>query len=160
MQPLFDLGKRGILPVPGPIDQRISLLHVDDVGRAATAWLKAWKNCLHATYTLDDGREGGYTWPVLGEIILQAARIASKNASNPINKIRLVRIPRWILVAFAHTNRACAKLFGYAPMLTPGKVQELTQEQWLGDNSEFTKATGWQPRIRLEAGLEAMYSYF
>jgi len=159
MQPLFDLGKRGILPVLGPKEQRISLLHVDDVGHAAIAWLEAWKNCHHATYTLDDGTPGGYTWPVIGEIILRAFQLANKNMPNIISKVRLVRIPHWTLNVFAHINRTCAKLVGYAPMLTPGKVNELTQKQWLGDNSEFTKATGWKPRIGLEAGLEAMYSY-
>ena len=159
MQPLFDLGKRGILPVLGPLKQRISLLHVDDTGRAVIAWLKSWENCHHATYTLDDGRDGGYTWPIVGEIILHALRKANNNAPDIIRKVRLVRIPRWVIISFAYANRALARLLKYAPMLTPGKINELTQSQWLGDNTEFTRATGWKPGIRLEAGLETMYFF-
>ena len=119
---------------------------------------KSWKNCYHATYTLDDGRDGGYTWPIVGEIILHAFREANNNAPDIIRKVRLVRIPRWALIIFAYTNRVFARLLRYAPMLTPGKVKELTQSHWLGDNTEFTRATGWEPGIRLEAGLETMYS--
>ncbi len=160
MQPLFDLGKRGILPVLGPAGQRISLLHVDDAGRAAVAWLKSWKNCHHASYTLDDGKDGGYTWQMVSEIILEALRATNNEASENIKKVRLVRIPRWALSVFAYTNRTFARLLRYAPMLTPGKVNELTQAQWLGDNTDFTRATGWEPGIRLEAGLKTMYSFF
>jgi hypothetical protein len=50
-----------------------------------------------------------------------------------------------------------SKLLGYAPMLTPGKVRELIQPSWVGDNTAFTRATGWTPSIGLADGAERMF---
>ncbi|MDT8322255.1 MAG: hypothetical protein RQ826_17195, partial [Xanthomonadales bacterium] len=51
-----------------------------------------------------------------------------------------------------------SRLTGRAPMLTPGKVRELTEAAWLCDNGAFTAATGWRPRIDLAAGLDSAAS--
>ena len=151
MRPLFDLGRRGLLPVTGPLDQRLSLLHVDDMGTAALAWLNSWKQCKQTTYAIDDGQLNGYTWPQMAQIIASTKNIKHRSA-------RLIKIPHILLSTFAHINQSCAHFFKYAPMLTPGKVRELSQPEWLGDNHAFTKATGWVPEIKLEAGLKRMYS--
>jgi nucleoside-diphosphate-sugar epimerase len=50
-------------------------------------------------------------------------------------------------------NVAVARLIGYAPMLTPGKVRELRHLDWVADNSALTAAIGWQPVFTLEQGL-------
>jgi nucleoside-diphosphate-sugar epimerase len=69
-----------------------------------------------------------------------------------------VPIPIPLLNLAAYTNLAAAKLLGYAPMLTPGKVREITHEDWLCDNSEFTQVTGWQPAFGLEQGLSLIFN--
>jgi nucleoside-diphosphate-sugar epimerase len=43
-------------------------------------------------------------------------------------------------------------------MLTPGKVRELTEREWLCDNSAFTAATGWRPRTELARGLRLTWN--
>ncbi len=49
-------------------------------------------------------------------------------------------------------------MMGYAPMLTPGKVRELTYMGWTSSNDAFTAATGWAPQIRLAEGVEALFT--
>jgi nucleoside-diphosphate-sugar epimerase len=50
-------------------------------------------------------------------------------------------------------NLRLARIAGYEPMLTPWKLAELRYPRWVCDNSEFTAATGWEPRISLAQGL-------
>jgi len=67
--------------------------------------------------------------------------------------VRLLELPRLALDLFARCNLALSHLFNYAPMLTPPKLRELRHADWVVNCAPFTQATGWQPRIDLEAGL-------
>lgn len=145
MLPILRLASRGLVARPGPRDQRLSLLHVDDLSRAVLAWLDNWQDCAGKTFTLDDGRPGGYGW----EAIAQAAAG---------DRYLQLGIPRPLLKSVAAINLGLSNLFSYAPMLTPGKVRELTQDAWLCDNSELTRTTGWSPSIDLESGIKQLFS--
>ena len=145
MLPVLKMARRGLLAHAGPADQHLSLLHVDDLARAALAWLASWQQCQHQTYAIDDGRPGGYDWPAIGEAVSDG-------------KYHSIKIPRLILDIAARSNLVAAKLLNYQPMLTPGKVRELTQTDWLGDNSGFSAATGWKPQLDLPTGAQKLFS--
>jgi nucleoside-diphosphate-sugar epimerase len=55
--------------------------------------------------------------------------------------------------AAARANLALARVFRYAPMLTPGKVRELRHPDWVCDDAALRRVTGWAPRFPLEAGM-------
>jgi hypothetical protein len=42
-------------------------------------------------------------------------------------------------------------------MLTPGKVRELTQADWLCNNTDLSSATGWSPQITLDKGIRMLF---
>jgi nucleoside-diphosphate-sugar epimerase len=67
--------------------------------------------------------------------------------------VRQVKVPIGGLKAAARANLILARTFGYAPMLTPGKVRELTHLDWVCDDAALRRATGWAPRFLLEAGM-------
>ena len=70
------------------------------------------------------------------------------------NKIKVVSSKAFKeCFAFAAMNIITARLIGYAPMLTPGKVRELRHPDWVADNTALTAAIGWRPRFSLEEGL-------
>lgn len=145
MRPLLNLVRRGLVLRPGPPDQRLALLHVDDLVRAVAAWLEAPREaCNQRAFTLDDGRPDGYTWPDI------AAAVSSR-------RVRELAVPDALLRAVGALNLWCAGILGYAPMLTPGKVRELQQPRWLCDNCPFSHATGWQPEIGLERGATTLF---
>jgi len=144
MLPLFRSMARGLAPVPGKGDGRFSLLHVADLASAVVAWLDGHGES-GRTYELDDGHERGYDWDTLLAI---ASRVLRNHAP-----IRRLSIPLPCLRLAAGINLAAARIFGYAPMLTPGKVREITHADWVGDGSALTKATGWRPLIGFERGL-------
>ena len=144
MLPVFKMIRRGFVAHAGPSDQRLSLLHVDDLVNAVITWISAPQQCLHQTYTIDDGAPGGYDWATIGECV---------GGKKP----NTFKVPRFILSTAAHMNLVFSRFLGYAPMLSPGKVRELVQPEWLGDNTAFTEATGWRPEIDLTRGAQQLF---
>jgi nucleoside-diphosphate-sugar epimerase len=144
MLPLFQGMAHGLAPIPGNGRGRFSLIHVADLASAVVAWLKTGVGSGNI-YELDDGHENGYDWDtVLGT----AEHVLRDDAP-----IRRLPIPASCLRLVGGVNLAAARVFGYAPMLTPGKVRELTHPDWVCDGNAFAEATGWQPAIGFERGL-------
>jgi nucleoside-diphosphate-sugar epimerase len=96
-------------------------------------------------FAIDDGHAGGYDWSEIGEAVAGRA-------------VLQVPLPFGLLHLAGALNAAMARLFGYAPMLTPGKARELQQEDWLCDNSLFSARTGWRPKVGLAAGARTIFS--
>ncbi len=144
MLPVLKLARKGLITPAGPRDQRLSLIHVQDVATAVISCLKNFDACKGRTFTLDDGHEGGYDW----EEIAQAASTG--------RYVRL-NVPGWLLFASGHVNLALSRILGYAPMLTPGKARELTQTDWVCNNTALNQATGWSPEIELRQGVHSLF---
>jgi 2-alkyl-3-oxoalkanoate reductase len=140
MLPILKMARRGLIARFGPRNQRLSLLYADDLASAVKAWLAAWPKCAGMTFSIDDGHEGGYDWPG----IVHAAGGS---------RYRAVGIPSPLLAGIARLNMIVAGMAGYSPLLSPGKVREMTQANWLCDNTAFVQATGWQPRTGLPSGI-------
>jgi nucleoside-diphosphate-sugar epimerase len=143
LQPLFKLAAKGLLLVPGAIDSRISIIHVDDLVSAMLAWLQSAETPAEI-FTIDDGHTDGYNWR---EIAAQVTAITRR-------RVRLLAIPAFVLDTFARCNRGLARLIGYAPMLTPEKLRELRHPNWVCGKEAFSQRFGWQPQLDLQQGLE------
>lgn len=145
MRPLLELVRRGVALRPGPPDQRLALLHVDDLVRAVAAVLAHPDACRGQTFALDDGTVEGYAWQDIGQAV--AGR-----------QVRELPVPASLLRAAGAVNVTLARLLGYAPMLSPGKARELQAPRWLCDNRAFTHATGWRPETDLAQGARALFA--
>ncbi len=146
--PLFQSMAKGLAPLPAGADGRFSIIHVDDLAAAMVHCLSQ-HGADGKTFELDDGRKNGYDWPSVIRIAEQVLRHGGK--------IRRLPIPIGLLKLVAWTNFYAAKLLGYAPMLTPGKIREITHSDWLCDNTDITKITGWQPTCELAQGLAGLF---
>ncbi|MGD9584087.1 MAG: NAD-dependent epimerase/dehydratase family protein [Lysobacterales bacterium] len=144
MRPILAWIRRGLAPIPGPPGQRLSLLHVEDLSAAVSAWLSASERCRHQVFAIDDGTPGGYDWTAIGRAV--AGRDPWR-----------LPVPALLLHSAARFNQLLSLAFGYAPMLTPGKVRELRQSDWLGDNREYHRASGWSPAIDLATGAARLF---
>ena len=144
MLPLLKMIRRGLLAHAGPVDQRLSFLHVDDLTSAMISWLSSWENCLHETYAIDDGKHTGYDWNEIGGAVSD-------------KRFRVLKVPDVVLKSAAGSNLFFSKILGYSPMLSPGKVRELIQTEWLCDNRAFSAATGWKPRLDLKQGTRLLF---
>lgn len=145
MLPVFETMSRGLAPVAGSSESRISLIHVSDLVEAIIACLKS-EGVTRQTLSPSDGKQDGYDWH-------EMAAIAGATWSR---KVRLWRIPRWLLDSVAAVNLRLARVSGRAPMLTPAKLRELRHPDWVVDNTEITAATGWKPEINLQRGLREL----
>jgi nucleoside-diphosphate-sugar epimerase len=143
--PLFETMARGIVPLPGAKGARASLLHVDDLARAILALMA---HPAPGTFELDDGRAGGYGWEEIAAIV---ERVAGRGRGWRIP------LPGALMHMIATTNLFAARLFGYQPMLSPGKLRELRHPDWVADNTALCAATGWQPHIPLAEGLRGLW---
>lgn len=146
--PLFRCIAKGFAPLPAGTNRRFSLIYVDDLATAVLRWLEA-DTGYGQTFELDDGCAGGYAW----DTVLTLAGLALREGA----VVRRVPIPVPLLYVIALANLAAARLFGYAPMLTPGKLREIMHPDWLCDNHAITLATGWRPIYGLEQGLARAY---
>lgn len=141
----FTAIRRGLVPLVAPADQHLPFIEVSDLAAAVTAWSRHAGACAGGTFAVHDGQPGGYDWQAIREQIGPARTIS-------------LRVPNPLLDALSHVNLWLARIVGYAPMLTPGKVRELTYMGWTCSNDAFTAATGWAPQVRLAQGVEAMFA--
>ncbi len=147
MLPVFRLMARGLAPVPGTPDARLSLVHVDDLVAALAACLDSGA-VAHRTLALCDGRLGGYDWRELAAVVESVTR----------QRVRIWPVPAPLLDSVARFNLLLGNVTGRAPMLTPAKLRELRHPDWVVDNEAITAATGWQPRVDLRQGLAELLS--
>jgi nucleoside-diphosphate-sugar epimerase len=124
-------------------EARISLLYVEDLVAAIQRCLVSDSRA-HGKFELHDGRVGGYSWD---DIVKAATPLRGR-------PIRPIRVSAGLLRGVSRVSLAWARLTRSAPMLTPGKVRELTHTDWVCDNGPFTDATGWTPRFDFADGLE------
>jgi len=139
--PLLRSMALGIGPRLGPAAARFSMLYVDDLAAAVEAWLGAGQP-VRGVFELHDGRENGYSWEEAAQIV---AALDNRRSYS-------VRIPRSVLQLAAWVSLGASRLSGQAPMLSPGKVRELTHLNWVCDNTAFNRATGWSPKVQLPMG--------
>jgi nucleoside-diphosphate-sugar epimerase len=142
MLPLLRWMARGFAFVPGSGNVRASLLYVDDLAEAVLQWLHDAR-VPRTVFELHDGRPDGYSWQ---DVIETVGHLTAR-------RVHQVPVPLIVLRALAELNLKTARMLGYAPMLTPGKLRELRHPNWVCDNSDLTRETGWIPRVALEEGL-------
>lgn len=135
---LFKAMRRGLLPVPGDPAARVTLLHVKDLVEAILCWART-ATPPRGRFELHDGTPDGYGWADLTDIAATAWQ----------RPVRRLPVPAGLLRGAAWLNLGLARLVGYDPMLTPGKVRELRHPDWRCDNTALTAAVGWNPRITL-----------
>ncbi len=142
LMPLFLWMRRGLAFIPGVAHARFSLLFVDDLASAVLEWLNRGGG-ERAVLDLHDGKPGGYRWQDLIDIV---ARLRGRSPTR-------LRIPATGLRVAGLAGLVAARIGGYPPMLTPGKVRELTHPDWVCDNQRISLELGWSPRVQLESGL-------
>ncbi|MEA3548729.1 MAG: NAD-dependent epimerase/dehydratase family protein [Thermodesulfobacteriota bacterium] len=146
MLPLFQGMFRGIAPLIGSDQNRLSLLYVGDLVDAIISWLDNGKKS-HRVYELHDGHRSGYSWQEIIDIVERLNGKSVLRANIPVSFVKLV----------ASVNLMAARIFGGSPMLTPGKVRELVHANWVADNDQLSSETGWVPKVLLEEGLRQTF---
>jgi len=141
--PLFRWMQRGLAPIVGDRGGRFSMLYVDDLAAAIETWLSQGRG-VAGVFELDDGHDNGYSWDELVAIAAQKRG----------GRVFALPIPAGLLRGIAGINLAVARIAGYAPMLSPGKVRELRHHDWRCDNGPWQAVVPWRPELQFAEGLD------
>ena len=145
--PLFRWMQRGLAPIVGDRSGCLSMLYVDDLAAAIETWLSRGHG-VAGIFELDDGRDNGYSWDELVAIAAQQRG----------GRVLALSIPPRLLRMVAGINLVAARLVGFAPMLSPGKVRELRHRDWCCDNGRWRELVPWRPEIQFAEGLRRTLS--
>jgi nucleoside-diphosphate-sugar epimerase len=144
----FQLARHRCVPVPGPTDGRVALIHVRDLARLV-ALLVATPPA-DAVLAAADARPQGYR---LAEVLGAAARAVGNDAP------RLVRAPEALLRAVAMAGDV-ARLCGSAAMLNSQKLRELRHPDWSVSPEELAQVPGWTPEFDLQSGFADAVAWY
>lgn len=146
---VFRLLKRGIALLPAGESARVSMIHVDDLVSAITAWLRLGAPS-GGVYELADGQREGYTWRALIDAAARELTVEPRYVSPPPAALRVA----------GHASRLWGYVSGATPFLTPDKVRELRHADWVCRDEGFRRLTGWRPRVPLGEGLRETVNWY
>ena len=137
---VFQFVNRGILPLVGSRDMRVSLIHVRDL---ATAIVLAGERPEAVGQTYFAANPEPCRWVEAGEMV--AAALGKKP--------RRVRIPIFVVWLVAAVARGTSVFRRSPPLLSPDKVRELKQAHWVCSTAKIASTLGFKPQFSLEEGL-------
>jgi nucleoside-diphosphate-sugar epimerase len=145
---LFRLAQGRIVPLPGPAEGRVAMIHVNDLaGLIARVAAQAPGG---RVLTAADAHPEGYRWD---ELLRAAARAVGNE------RPRLVRAPMALLRGVAVAGDV-ARLFGVASMLNSHKLRELRHRDWSVPATELPQVPGWAPQFDLSAGFADAVAWY
>ena len=145
---IFQLARRGVVPVFGDGSQELSVIHAEDLARALIA---------AATSPGSAGRVYFAAHPVVTTsraLVLAAARALGRGAP------RIVPVPALIARGVLWTVGTLAYLAGRATLLSADKSNEYLAPAWTCRSDALTRDTGWQAQIDLETGLRRAANWY
>lgn len=143
--------KYGILPAPGSVKNRFSMIHGIDLARGIVASLEA-KDFNHPfAVEMDDGHTGGYT-------IKQVAKALADGTE--AKQAKTLPLPRVLLMGIGGINLMISKATGKAPMLTPAKANELSHADWAVHEVLRWQPNGWSAEYDLASGMKNTIEWY
>lgn len=146
--PLFRQFARGLALCPAG-SGRFSMIYVEDLAAAAADLLQT-NLAPGQVLELDDGTAEGYGWP---DVLATAERQLGR-------PIRVLAVPRPLQRVAAVLSTAGAALTGRAPMLSQGKVNEITYPDWVCRHDRLDDCFSWRPRVGLDEGFARTLAWY
>ena len=139
--PFFRFARRGLIPILGRGENRISMIYGPDLAAALVALLRAAPVASPFFHVSD--ADGPYSWRELS--------VALRTALG--RRALILQLPAAGFLAAAGMEEALAALRRRPARLSRGRVAEMRRRAWVSDNAALTAACGWIPATPLAAGL-------
>lgn len=146
--PMFKAAALGICAYPAARQGRVSLIHGADLATAIVAAVEA--TLPDRVYELDDGHAGGYAWTEIGAGLSAALD----------RPVRMIRVPRPVLVAIAAGVEAHRRVAGSLTALSLAKVPELYHADWVARGPRLEARTGWKPDFDITRGFADTLAWY
>lgn len=144
---IFQLAKRGVVPVFGNGSQELSVIHAADLAAAliaaATAPAAAGRVYYAAHPTATTSRD----------LVLAAGRSLGTSP-------RIVPVPSWVARGVLWAVGTLAHLAGRATLLSADKGNEYLAPAWTCRSDALTRDTGWRAGIGLDTGLRRAADWY
>lgn len=146
MYEVFKLADRRLAPIIGGETRWLSIIHGEDVARAALACLEAGGD--GEIYTIDDGN--CYSWEQLGDHIAEAV---GKTAVT-------IPVPEWMFASAATVAEWGAGLLPVTATFNRDKYREMCQPGWVCGHDEIGEQLGWEPKWELPEGARQTVEWY
>ena len=145
---IFQLARRGIVPVFGDGSQELSVIHAEDLARAliaaATAPAAVGRVYFAAHPTVTTSRA----------LVLAAGRALGGRTP------RIVPVPPFVARGVLWAAGTLAHIAGRATLLSADKANEYLALAWTCRSDALTRDTGWQAEIALDDGLRRAADWY
>ena len=141
----FRLAARGLALRVAPEGQRLSMVHVEDLARGLACAAETEGRGL---YYMTDGMI--HTWESVLENISRAVA----------TKTRTIAIAPFVADALSRLEVLRASMFGSKPLLTPGRIVELSQVSWTCDDTRARLDIDYESSIALPDGMRATAEWY
>jgi nucleoside-diphosphate-sugar epimerase len=138
---------RGVVPVLGSGDRRISLCYVGDVVEAC---LKAAEADVPSGEIFNIAREQPVSWTEFAEA---AARVLGK-------KVRKLKVPLWVAFLAACGSDLGGRVLNKPKALNLKKFREMKAPGWVADTGKAKTLLGFEVRLSLEEGLKKTLAWY
>ncbi len=149
---LFKVARTGIVPMLGPSDQELSLIHVDDLIAALLSVVAP--QAVHRTYFACHPEV--VTARALVTAIYHAARSRPPRRSGPY----VFTLPDWATHAVLSVTELVARVADQATTLNRDKANELLAEAWTCSPGALERDTGWRARLSLSSGAQQTAEWY
>jgi len=145
---IFQLARRGMVPVFGDGSQELSVIHAEDLARsliaAATSPAAVGRIYFAAHPTATTSRE----------LVLGAGRALGGRAP------KIIPLPPFVARGILWTVGTLAHIAGRATLLSADKGDEYLAPAWTCRSDALTRDTGWRAEIELETGLRRAANWY
>jgi nucleoside-diphosphate-sugar epimerase len=141
----FRMASRGIAFRLAPSEQQLSMIHVEDLVRGL---FQALNNDGQGTYYMTDGMI--HTWASIMDSISRAV------GARP----RVIGIPAGVADFISRSERLRASIMGSKPLLTPGRIVELTQGNWTCDDTFARLDIRYESHVALPEGMRLTAEWY
>jgi nucleoside-diphosphate-sugar epimerase len=142
---MFRWASRGLAPTVGPYDQKLSMIHVDDLVVALMAAAGADSG---SVYFVTDGRVHRRS-----DLVRTIARAVERSTLD-------IRIPVGLALTWAHVARFAAGLAGVKPLLTPERIRDFSEPEWTCDDSRARAELGYRSSVAIDEGMRRTANWY
>jgi nucleoside-diphosphate-sugar epimerase len=144
---IFQLARRGVVPVFGDGSQELSVIHAEDLARSLIAAATSPAAVGHVYFAAHP------TTTTSRNLVLAAGRAVGRTP-------RIVPVPPLVARGVLWTVGTLAHMAGRATLLSADKGNEYLAPAWTCRSDALTRDTGWRAEIELETGLRRAANWY
>jgi len=144
---VFQLARRGVVPVFGDGSQELSVIHGEDLAQALIAAAESPATSRHIYYASHPVRTTSR------EFAIGAGTALGR-------KPRIIPVPGPVVRGVLWATGTLAHLAGRATLLSADKSDEYLAPAWTCRSDALTRDTGWRAAIGLETGLKRAANWY